>query len=382
MSHLSRWKMLGIVLTALIVCLFAVPNFFSEATVKNWPVWAQRRIALDIDLQGGSRLLLKVDSNYVKQQTLRQILHDARVTLREARIPRPALSIKGDAVEVRVQDASAPSALVKLRDWSQQLGEFNQLEVTDAGEGLIRLSLSQAAFAEQLHWATERSIIVLESILDRCVGELGTVQRQGAGRILVELPGLQNRPPLMNCHWYPARLEFRMVDTSISPDQARQGGLPVDSELLMSASQPNVPYVVKKQVVISGSDVGYAQLGFDQRTNEPVVNVKFNLSGVRRFARFRAENAGLPLAVVLGGQVVAAPVSFEPITRAQGRLSANFAAESAKELLVRLLAGALPGPLTVVEERTVGTDLGRNSTESDRIRAMGQADPTASGQAP
>ena len=378
MLYFTRWKALGIVLTALIVCLFAVPNFFSETTTKNWPVWAQRRIALGIDLQGGSSLVLEVDSNYVRQQMLRQTLDDARATLREAGISHPKSSIKGDAVEVRVREADLPTALVKLRELAQQLREFegsnSQLEIAEAGGGLIRLSVPEAAVTEQLPRIIERSIQMVE----KRINELGTVkpivQRYGADRILVEIPGLQHPNGLKPIRsGGDARLEFRMVDTSVSPDQAQQGELPPDSELLTSASAPKT-YVIKKQVLVSSYDIVDAQPGFDPRTNEPVVNVKFNMSGARRFARARAENMGSPFAIVLGGQVISAPLSFEPVTRGQGQLSGNFTVESAKELVVWLLAGGPPVPLTVVKEGTIGR--GQNSVESSNPTARPSPQPS------
>src|SRR3569623_2712838 len=104
MLYITRWKALAVILTALIVCLCAVPNFFPEATVKTWPKWAQRHIVLGLDLQGGSYLLLEVDSNYVKKEKLDQVRDDARKALRENKIGYAGLSSKGDAVEVRVKD--------------------------------------------------------------------------------------------------------------------------------------------------------------------------------------------------------------------------------------------------------------------------------------
>src|ERR1700749_1775576 len=124
MLYFTRWKALGIILTALIVCLCAVPNFFPEATVKGWPAWAQRRMVLGLDLQGGSYLLLEVDSNDVKKGRLNQVRDDAQRTLRAARIQyTPPLAVKGDAVEVRIKnDSDQANALSKLRDLSQPLG--------------------------------------------------------------------------------------------------------------------------------------------------------------------------------------------------------------------------------------------------------------------
>src|SRR6202049_3890005 len=122
MLYFTRWKALAIILTALVVCLCAVPNFFPEAKVKTWPAWAQRRLVLGLDLQGGSYLLLEVDSNYVKKEKLDQVRDDVRRVLREARIGYTGLNVRNDTVEVRVKDTDLQNALTKLRQLSQTLG--------------------------------------------------------------------------------------------------------------------------------------------------------------------------------------------------------------------------------------------------------------------
>jgi preprotein translocase subunit SecD len=375
MLYFTRWKALGIILTALIVCLCAVPNFFPEAQVKTWPAWAQRRLVLGLDLQGGSYLLLEVDSNYVKKEKLDQVRDDVRRVLREAKIGYTGLATKGDSVEVRVKDTDLQTALSKLRDLSQPIGGLlgassqRDLEVSDAGGGLIRLTLSQPAMVERMRKTIEQSI----QIVERRVNELGTVepviQRQGNDRILVQVPGLQDPTHLKELLGKTAKMEFRMVDTSVSPDQAQQGRLPPESELLMSASAPKTPYVVKKQVLVSGGELTDAQPGFDQRTNEPIVSFKFNTSGARKFAQATTENVGLPFAIVLDNEVISAPVIREPITGGQGQISGNFTVQSANDLAVLLRAGALPAPLTVVEERTVGPGLGQDSIEKGELAA-------------
>jgi preprotein translocase subunit SecD len=375
MLYFTRWKALGIILTALLVCLCAVPNFFPEATVKNWPLWAQRRLVLGLDLQGGSYLLLEVDSNYVKKEKLDQIRDDARRTLREAKIGYTGLASKGDAVEVRVKDADLQPALSKLRDLSQPLGGLlgssgqRSLEVTDAGGGLIRMTVPQAAINDRIRQTIEQSI----QIVERRVNQLGTVepvnQRQGTDRILVQVPGLQDPSHLKDLLGKTAKMEFRMVDTSVSPDQAQQGNLPPDSELLMSASAPKTPYVVKKQVLVSGGDLTDAQTAFDPRSGEPVVSFKFNSAGSRKFADATVANVGQPFAIVLDNEVISAPVIREPITGGQGQISGNFTVQSANDLAILLRAGALPAPLTVIEERTVGPGLGADSIAKGELAA-------------
>lgn len=375
MLYFTRWRALGIILTALIVCLCAVPNFFPEAQVKTWPAWAQRRLVLGLDLQGGSYLLLEVDANYVKKEKLDQVRDDVRRSLREAKIGYTGLVTRGDTVEVRVKDTDLQAALTKLRDLSQPIGGLlgsgtqRDLDISDAGGGLIRLALSQPAMVERMRKTIEQSI----QIVERRVNELGTVepviQRQGNDRILVQVPGLQDPTHLKELLGKTAKMEFRMVDTSVPPDQAQRGGVPPDSELLMSQSSPKVPYVVKKQVLVSGGELTDAQTGFDQRTNEPIVSFRFNSTGARKFAQATQENVGLPFAIVLDNEVISAPVIREPITGGQGQISGNFTVQSANDLAVLLRAGALPAPLTVVEERTVGPGLGQDSIEKGELAA-------------
>src|SRR5215216_2645342 len=277
MLYFTRWKALAIILTALVVCLFAVPNFFLEAKVKTWPLWAQRHIVLGLDLQGGSYLLLEIDSNSVKKERLDQIREDVRRTLRDAKILNTSV-VRNDAVEVRInKDSDVPAAQTKLRELSQPLGGLlgssgqRSLEVSDASGGLIRLTVPQAAITERIRQTIEQSI----QIVERRINELGTVepliQRQGADRILVQVPGLQDPTELKRILGQTAKMEFRMVDPSISPDQAQRGSVPADSEILMSEQSPKVPYVIKKQILVSGGDLTDAQPAFDQRTNEPIV---------------------------------------------------------------------------------------------------------------
>ena len=197
--------------------------------MKTWPVWAQRHIVLGLDLQGGSYLLLEVDSNYVKKEKLDQVRDEVRRVLRDAKIGYTGLAVRADAVEVRVKETDLQAALPKLRELSQPLGGLlgssgqRSLEVSDAGGGLIRLTVPQAAITERIRQTIEQSI----QIVERRINELGTVepliQRQGTDRILVQVPGLQDPTELKRILGKTAKMEFRMVDSSVSPDQAQRG---------------------------------------------------------------------------------------------------------------------------------------------------------------
>ncbi|MCL2713595.1 MAG: protein translocase subunit SecD [Alphaproteobacteria bacterium] len=376
MLYFTPSKALGIILTALLVCLCAVPNFFPEATVRTWPQALQRRIVLGLDLQGGSYLLLSLDSAYIRKQRLEQIRDSARTALNDVKVPHTRV-IRGDAVEIRVREqADAEKAGPALRGISQPLGGLlgtstqRDIDVQDMGEGVYRLTIPEAAMVERLRRTIEQSITIVE----KRVNELGTVepiiQRQGSDRILVQVPGMSDPSRLKDLLGKTAQMEFRMVDTTVSPEQAQASGAPAGSEVLESNKPGDKSlFVVKTDVLVAGGDLTDAQPGFDHRNNEPIVNFRFNSVGGQRFARATTENVGVPFAIVLDKKVVSAPVIREPITGGQGQISGNFTVQGANDLAILLRAGALPAPLTVVEERTVGPGLGQDAIDKGEMAA-------------
>ncbi len=373
MLYFSRWKAAAIVVTAIVICSFTIPNFFSEQTVKTWPAWAQRRLVLGLDLQGGSHILLEVDQNDVRKQRLDSLRDDVRKVLRDAKInwANPP-AVRGNSVEVRIREgADFQGALAKLRDLSQPLGGVLQgngvrtLEVTDAGGGLIRLAVTDAAMTERARQTIDQSIPIIE----KRINELGlvepTIQRQGTDRILVQVPGLGDPRRLLDLLGRTAKLEFRLVDVSVSPQEALQGRAPPDSEVLYEKQgDGKIPVLVYRQALVEGADLTDAQASFDQRTGEPIVNFKFNISGARKFATATQENVGRPFAIVLDNEVISAPVIREPIVGGSGQISGSFTVESANNLAILLRAGALPAKLTVIEQRVVGPGLGLDSIKA------------------
>src|SRR5260370_22525908 len=236
MLYFTRWKALAIILTALVVCLCAVPNFFPEANVKTWPKWGQRHLVLGLDRQGGSHILLEVDSNSVKKDKLDQVRDDVRRMLRDAKIGYTGLAVRNDSVEVRVKDTDLQNALTKLRELSQPLGGLlgssgqRSLEVSDAGGGLIRLTVPPAAITERVRQSVEQSI----QIVERRVNELGTVepliQRQGTDPILVQVPGLHDPTQPNTIMGNAANMEFRLVGPPVCSEHAQDGRVRRHSE--------------------------------------------------------------------------------------------------------------------------------------------------------
>ena len=377
MLFFTRWKAAGILLMALVACLFAVPNFFSESTVRTWPSWAQRHIVLGLDLQGGSHLLLEVDANAVRKERLQGINDEVLRVLRQARVPFTGRAIHGNSVEVRItRDSDVETALGKLRELSQPLsgilGSSGQrsINITDS-RGLVTLTPSDAAVTERVRQAVDQSI----QIIERRVNELGlvepTIQREGIDRILVQVPGLQDPSRLKEILGKTAKLDFRMVDQSMSAEQAAASHVPQDSEIL--DGEKGQKFLIEKRVLVSGADLTDAQPGFDQRNSEPIVSFRFNSTGARKFAEATQQNVGKPFAIVLDNKVISAPVIREPILGGSGQISGSFTVEQANDLAILLRAGALPAPLTIIEERTVGPGLGQDSINAGEHAAYAGA---------
>jgi len=195
-----------------------------------------------------------------------------------------------------------------------------------------------------------------------------SIQRQGTDRVLVQVPGLGNPEELIKVIGTTAKLTFRLVDPSMSAEQALQSRPPPESEIVYGSKAENrQPYLLEKRVIVSGEELTDAQPGFDQRTSEPIVSFKFNTSGARKFAQVTQENVGRPFAIVLDDEVISAPVIREPILGGSGQISGNFTVESANNLAILLRAGALPAKLTVIEQRVVGAGLGQDSIEKGKM---------------
>ncbi|MES1155017.1 MAG: protein translocase subunit SecD, partial [Pseudorhodoplanes sp.] len=261
MLHITRWKTSMIVATTMLVCLFAVPNFFPEKTVQSWPKWAQRHVVLGLDLRGGSHILMEVDGNWVRKRKVDELREDVRRVVRDNRLgSAAAVGLRGNTVEFRLREGADPQlALTKFRELSQPLGGImgssgaRNVDVVDAGGGLYRFTVTEPALLERIRQSVEQSI----QILEKRVNQLGTVEpsiaRQGADRILVQVPGLQDPARLKALIGTTAELTFRMVDMSAPPEA---GKVPPDSEILQGTRAENrQPYLIEKRVIVKGEDL-------------------------------------------------------------------------------------------------------------------------------
>jgi preprotein translocase subunit SecD len=388
MLYFARWKVITILALAFFGCFLALPNFLSPQTrdaiarrVPSWvPSWVipTKAMVLGLDLQGGSHVLLEVDANDLLRSQIEILRDEVRRVAREARVPIPGgVTLQPRGVQLRVPNpADRERLLPKLRELSQPitstvLGQTGArtLEVTQLADGLVQLTLTQEGLTDKTRRAVDQAIEVLRRRIDALGTTEPNIQRQGSDRILVQVPGLQDPQRLKELLGRTAKLTFRLVDLTMTPEQA-QGRPPPESEILYGTpKEGKQPYLIQRRVMVAGEDLTDAQPGFDQRTSEPIVTFRFNSNGARRFAQVTQENVGRPFAIVLDDEVISAPVIREPILGGSGQISGSFTVEQANDLAILLRAGALPAKLTIIEERTVGPSLGQDSIEAGSLAA-------------
>jgi preprotein translocase subunit SecD len=303
--------------------------------------------------QPRTQLTVRLDTDAVPQLVVRTLFATVRDGTREPRIGYASIAPSGDSVELTIlEGVDRDQALARLRELARQ-GSTNGAErftIADAGGAVLRLTPTPAAIAEGVVRAVDQTIDVLRQRIDSLALK-PTFNLDGDDRLVIEVPRQPDTTRLKSFIVTPGKLAFRFVDISVGVDQAQRGQTPQQSEILQD--QGGKPYLVEKRLAMSGENLTDAQPGFDQRTNEPIVTFRFNAVGAREFARVTGEKVGVPMAVVLDGVVLAAPIIREPILGGTGQISGSFTVESANDLAMLLRSGALPAPLTIIEERTL-----------------------------
>ena len=242
----------------------------------------------------------------------------------------------------------------------------SELNIESSGS-TFDISFTNDALRSKYRSAVNQSIEIVRRRIDGLGVTEPSIQRQGNNRILLEVPGLDDPARLKDLLGQTAKLNFRMVDTSISISDALRGKIPPRSEILYDKDA--IPWLVNKKILVSGERLADAQAGFDQMTNTPVVNFRFDVTG-KSFARATSDNVGKPFAIILDNEVISAPTIRQPILGGSGQIEGGFTVESANDLAVLLRAGALPAPLNILEERTIGPGLGADSINSGTIATI------------
>ncbi len=375
MLDFPRWKQAWLWTITLVFAAAALPSIFSVAGLP-WPsALPAPRVNLGLDLAGGSHILLEANTDQVRRQRLETMADDVRARLKSAENPirigdistkdgsvsfMVADPTKVDAARELLQTLTSGAQLTGQRDWDLSVVNGNTivLRPTDAG---INQAVTQA-----MDTATE----VVRKRIDALGTREPTIIRQGSDRIVVQVPGLKDPTALKNLLGQTAKLEFKLVDDSALASDIQQGIILPGDELvpfLDPAKDGAIPLAVRRLGGIKGDQLANAQQGFDDRNNSPIVNITFDQQGGAKFARLTTENVGKRFAIVLDGKVLSAPVIQEPIIGGQARISGSFTVQTANQLAISLRSGALPVDLKVVEERSVGPDLGADSIHKGMI---------------
>ncbi|MBF0146448.1 MAG: protein translocase subunit SecD [Magnetococcales bacterium] len=365
MKQLPWWKPATVVLVTLISLLYAAPSLLGGVP-PWWPSWLpQQVIARGLDLQGGLYLLLHVESGKAVEQAAENMVDDVRGVMRKEKLRYKGVEHAGtDSVIVKLSQASEVAQVQKAL-----AAEIMNVDFSTEDDGTtLRLSISETNQKEIRGFAVEQSIQTIRSRIDQFGVAEPTIQKQGEDRILVQLPGLKDPTRAKALIGRTARLEFKMVDEKGDLAGAIEGRIPPGDILLYgeqvdraTGQKTRQPYLLKKRTVLSGDLLTDARVNFDTQFNEPYVSINFNSQGGRKFGQLTGEHVGERMAIVLDGTVYSAPVIRERIDGGRAQISGSFSTEEAHDLAIILRAGALPAPVTILEERTVGPTLGSDS---------------------
>jgi preprotein translocase subunit SecD len=357
MLYFSKWKLFSIVIICVVAMIVAAPNFLSDKFLYPW--LPSQKLSLGLDLRGGSHLLLEMDfPSYIAEQY--EITKDNfKKTLRQKKVNFQNLKVRDNKLFIT---AINQDGLKKIKTILKK--EFEFLEIQEEGNDIL-LSFKEDFLITKKQKLVEQSI----EIIRRRVDETGTrepiIQKQGDRNILLQVPGLYEPERLKNMLGQTAKLSFHLTEDGFAPESKilPPGYIKLPLEDVKSMQKPFI--VLQKNPILTGDSLNDATTSYDDQNN-PAVAFEFNNVGAKKFAGITTENAGKVLAIVLDNKIISAPVINEPITSGRGIIRGNFTIETANNLAVLLRAGALPTPLKIIEERTVGPSLGSDSIEAGK----------------
>lgn len=397
MLHIDTWKRVLIWLVCVTGLLMALPNAFytrveqsndakaaielgidtpeMQAEAAQWPNWLPSSLVnLGLDLRGGAHLLAEVKVSDVYESRMDAMWPEIRDALRDERATVGTIRRQNsapDEIRVRIsQPEGMARALEVVRGLARQVQTLSGVGATDIearAEGdTIVVQLSDA---EKLA-SDDRTVRQSLEIIRRRIDEVGTreptIQRQGADRILIQVPGIGSAGELKEIIGTTAQLTFNPVAGRTTDADTAPG---IGQEVVPSLDEDGVYYILESAPVVTGEELVDAQPAFDQN-GRPAVNFRFNTSGARKFGDYTLENIGAPFAIVLDDEVISAPVIQSHIPGGSGIITGNFTVEESTNLAVLLRAGALPAGLEFLEERTIGPELGQDSIDAGKVATI------------
>lgn len=360
MLHVPRWKILTVLIVSLLAVFYSMPNLVGHNAQgwlqNNLPSWAPTKtINLGLDLRGGAHLLYEVDLGVVYKERSDMMVADARDQLRKERIGYSRIGIIDNGMRVTLREAAD---VEKARGILRSVGEGVELNLLEDGVTFeVRMS------EDEITRIADQTISQSIEIVRRRVDELGTTEpsiaRQGDDRLLLQVPGASSED-LKRIVGTTAKLTFHLLQ-----EAGRAGG----KTLPMAEGERGGDVTIQRRAVITGEMLDTAAPSFDQ-FGDAVVSFRLNSQGARKFCDISRKNVGKPFAIVLDDEVISAPTIREAICGGRGQISGGFDVQSANDLALLLRAGALPAPLTVMEERTVGPSLGADSIAAGQTASL------------
>ena len=366
MKNIS-WKLILVIIVVIAAVIYILPSI-----KPTW--WPHKKINLGLDLQGGMHLVLEVDTEKALESTIERLRLEIRNLLKKERIRFLNVErVNGTKISVRLQGKD------NIDGFEQILNkEFKYLRLvsrtTDDGVLSIVMDLPEEETDSIKKLAAAQALETIRNRIDQFGVSEPDIRHQGEKRILIQLPGIRDTQRAKDLIGKTALLEFKLVDATHDVDAARDGNIPPGSEILTQITKSSDTnretksyFLIKKQTLLTGASLTDARVQIDSQFNEPYVSLTFDKKGGRTFAKITEENVKKRLAIVLDNHVYSAPVIQEKITGGEARITGNFTLEEAKDLAIALRAGALPAPVKILEERTVGPSLGADSINKGLI---------------
>jgi preprotein translocase subunit SecD len=362
MMNFPRWKLWAITLTCVLGVLLAIPSLLPGNVTGNWPNWTKPHINLGLDLAGGTQLLYEAETGSLNKQRLETIEDAIRAEMRRNNIEIAEVSTSDNQLAFAVADpAQRDQAMQLARNQAGgggMSGQPPEWDVSLADPNRIVMRANPSGEAE----AIKNAMTTAREVIDRRINSLGTLEptiiQQGASRILVQVPGVQDPEAVKKLIGRTARLEFKLLAENVTAEQLASGRAPPGTQIL--PTRDGGPIAVQRRAIITGTQIVRAEQSFDEQ-NQPDVAITFDSAGGTRFAKVTRDNVGKPFAIILDNVVLSAPSIRQPILGGKASIAGGFTVEEANDLAISLRSGSLPVELKVVEERTVGPDLGADS---------------------
>lgn len=363
MVYFAKWKIALVVIVCLLGVAFAAPNLMSRNMSDNLPSWIpNQQISLGLDLQGGSHLLLEVEAQTVINERLEALVDTIRTSLRAERIRYTGLGMNENTVHVNIKKPDQVDAAYDI------LRKLDIGSDTDVENGRITITLTELAIKEAKRSAVEQSIEIVRRRIDETGTKEPTIQRQGDERIIIQLPGIDNPEDVKRLLGKTAKMNFHLVNHNVSGEDLAAGRIPAGTIALPDAEDERRLVAVRRKIEVRGDMLIDSQPTFQD--GRPVISFTFNSLGAKKFASVTSKNINRSLAIVLDGKVISAPNIQGAILGGSGIITGRFSVSEANDLSLLLRAGALPAPLVILEERSVGPGLGADSVAAGKIASF------------